>query len=507
MKFDKPRLALLAMFFHHLAAFGAANYVPAVIHTPALPPREFRGAWVATVANIDWPSKPGLPSGQQQSELIEILDRAAKLNLNAIILQVRPACDALYPSQIEPWSYYLTGAMGKPPEPFYDPLAFALAEAHKRGLELHAWFNPYRAGIFASKGTPSANHISKTRPNLVRKYGGFLWLDPGEKEVQDYSLNVVMDVVRRYDIDAVHFDDYFYPYKERDAQGHEMAFPDNASWERYGAGGKLSRDDWRRQNVNDLVHRVYESIKAVKPWVKFGISPFGIWQPGHPEQIKGFNSYASLYCDSRKWLENGWLDYCSPQLYWSIEFPDTSFPVLLKWWEHENQKHRNLWPGVDSDKVGRPSKSDEPVWTYEELLRQIKISRQLGGRSPGVIHWSMKSLMQNRGSLATALTNGAYGEPALVPASPWLEPKSPSPPRIVATAGGSLRWEPAQMEDVSAWVLQTRTGKQWRTSILPGKMREQSLSGLPDAIALTAIDRCGVASLPAVLKREMEAAR
>ncbi len=501
MNVAKPRLLLLAALFHTLAASRAANYVPAAIRPPALPAREFRAAWVATVANIDWPSKPGLPSGQQKAELIEILDRAAKLKLNAIVLQVRPACDAMYASPVEPWSYYLTGAMGKPPEPYYDPLAFAVAEAHKRGLELHAWFNPYRAGILASKGTPSANHISKIHPNLVRRYGSFLWLDPGEKEVQDYSLSVVMDVVKRYDIDGIHFDDYFYPYKELDAQKQEMDFPDEASWKRYGAGGKLSRADWRRQNVNDLVRRVYDSIKAVKPWVKFGISPFGIWQPGYPAQIKGFNSYESLYCDSRKWLASGWLDYCSPQLYWSIDFPDTSFPVLLKWWEHENAKHRNIWPGINSDKVGRPSRSEEPAWTYKELLDQIKISRQQGGHAPGVIHWSMKSLMQNRGGLATALENGPYAEQALVPASGWLERQSPAKLRLLAAGDGGLKWEPVEMENISAWVFQTRTGKQWHTSILPGGVREQPLTDSPDAVVLTAIDRCGLASSPLLLKR------
>jgi uncharacterized lipoprotein YddW (UPF0748 family) len=504
MNFQFPASILLLASLTLSAAEATPAYSPAAIKPPPLPTREFRGAWVATVANIDWPSKPGLLVDQQKAELIAILDRAAKFNLNAIILQVRPACDAMYASQIEPWSYYLTGEMGRAPEPFYDPLTFAVTEAHKRGLELHAWFNPYRAGILASKSVPSANHISKTHPNLVRKYGGFLWLDPGEKEVQDYSLSVVMDVVNRYDIDGVHFDDYFYPYKELDAQKQEMDFPDEASWKRYGARGRQSRDDWRRENVNLMVRRVYDSIKAVKPWVKFGVSPFGIWQPGYPQQIKGFNSYATLYCDSRKWLANGWVDYCSPQLYWSIDLPDQSFPVLLKWWSKENPKHRNIWPGINSDKVGRRPKSDEPSWTIEEIINQIKIERRESGSAAGVIHWSMKALMQNRGGLGIALINGLYAERALVPPSPWLERRSPAKPRLQVVNDRELNWEPAATEKISAWVLQTRTDNQWHTSILPGETRAHLLSGSLDAIALTAIDRCGLASSPMVLKQEAE---
>jgi uncharacterized lipoprotein YddW (UPF0748 family) len=212
---------------------GAAVFQPCTV-TPPPPPREFRAAWVAAVGNIDWPSKRDLSTAEQKAELLAILDRAAELKLNVVILQVRPAADALYASAIEPWSEYLTGAMGKPPEPFYDPLAFAVAEAHRRGLELHAWFNPFRARHFSAKSPIAGSHISRRRPQWVRPYGKQLWLDPGEKGVQDYSLSVVMDVVKRYDIDGVHFDDYFYPYKEPDAAGRDLDFPDGLSWRRYG---------------------------------------------------------------------------------------------------------------------------------------------------------------------------------------------------------------------------------------------------------------------------------
>ncbi|MDW8310812.1 MAG: family 10 glycosylhydrolase, partial [Verrucomicrobiales bacterium] len=253
--------------------------------TPPSPAREFRGAWVATVKNIDWPSRPGLTADQQKAELTAMLDQAARLKLNAILLQVRPACDALYASRFEPWSPYLTGRMGKPPEPYYDPLEFAVTQAHRRGLELHAWFNPYRALVKSPDLEVAPTHVSRKRPELVRDYGKYLWLDPGDPAVQDYSISVVLDVVRRYDVDGVHFDDYFYPYPEKGSDGTEMDFPDEPTWKKYGLRSGLSRDDWRRQNVNGFIQRLYRSIKAAKPWVKFGISPFGIWRPGHPPQI------------------------------------------------------------------------------------------------------------------------------------------------------------------------------------------------------------------------------
>src|SRR5579871_3371768 len=301
--------------------------------TPPPVPREFRGVWVATVANIDWPSKPGLSTDQQKAEMLAILDKAAQLKLNAIIFQVRPGCDALYDSRLEPWSEYLTGQMGRAPDSYYDPLAFAVEEAHKRGLELHAWFNPYRARHAEAKSSISPDHVSQMHPDLVKQYGRSLWLDPGEKAVQDYSLSVILDVVRRYDIDGVHIDDYFYPYKETDAQNKVLPFPDDASWQKYvQSGGTLSRDDWRRQNVDTFIERLYKGVKEVKPWVKFGISPFGIWRPGYPAQVKGFDAYQELNADSRKWLRNGWLDYWTPQLYWKIDQTGQSYPVLLKWW-------------------------------------------------------------------------------------------------------------------------------------------------------------------------------
>ncbi|HEU0040122.1 MAG TPA: family 10 glycosylhydrolase [Verrucomicrobiae bacterium] len=492
----------------------AVSYEPANF-TPPKPEREFRGAWVATVGNIDWPSRPDLGVAEQKAELLAILDRATQLKLNAIIFQVRPACDALYASPIEPWSEYLTGAMGKAPQPFYDPLKFAVEEAHKRGLELHAWFNPYRAAHPSAKSPTASNHISKTKPSLVRRYGKHLWLDPGEKEVQDYSLSVVMDVVKRYDVDGIHFDDYFYPYKESEG-GQEIDFPDDASWKRFGAGGKLSRDDWRRENVNIFIRRVYESIKATKPWVKFGVSPFGIWRPGNPPQIKGYDAYAELYADSRKWLVNGWLDYFTPQLYWAIEPKEQSFPVLLHWWDEQNSGKRHIWPGLNTTRARSRTGTEEVLdrtnvrtnasrergsWKPDEIVSQIRMASKQPV-SAGHVHWSMKSLMRSP-ELDAALERTVYAGPALIPACKWLDSVPCEKPKLSVATGNlsaKLSWETAPAEKTALWILQFERGGKWTTQILPGNRRSHILDGSPpEALALSAVDRIGNVSTAATL--------
>jgi uncharacterized lipoprotein YddW (UPF0748 family) len=338
-------------------------------------PRELRGVWVATVANIDWPSRRDLTVEEQKAELLRIFDRAASLGLNAIFLQVRPMADAIYPAPDSPWSEYLTGTMGKAPEPAYDPLAFAVAEAHARGLELHAWFNPFRARHPTATSELDPRHLSVRRPELVRAYGQHLWLDPGDADARAEVLNAVLDVVRRYDVDGVHMDDYFYPYPE-DA----LAFPDEATWRRYRAkGGRLRRDDWRRKNINDFVSTLYTSVKALRPTVQVGISPFGIWRPRHPRQIRGFDAYAQLYADARLWLRRGWVDYLAPQLYWPIDRREQSFPVLLRWWMSQDRRRRGIVAGLFASK-----------WSAEEIERQIALTRRAKAR--GFILFSARAL-------------------------------------------------------------------------------------------------------------------
>lgn len=384
------------------------------VSSPALPPpaREFRGVWVATVDNIDWPSKRDLTTEQQKVELEAILDKCQELNLNAVILQVRPSCDALYPSTLEPWSEFLTGKQGRSTNPAWDPLAFAVQEAHYRGLELHAWFNPYRAKHPAMKGDLAPSHIANTNPDVVKTYGKYLWLDPGEPIVQKRSLDVMLDVVKRYDVDGVHMDDYFYPYPVKDAKGRNVPFPDDRSYTTYRTdGGKLSRDDWRRKNVDDFIQALYQGVKKQKPWVKVGISPFGIYRPGQPEGIKaGIDQYAELFADCKKWLREGWCDYFTPQLYWPIKQTAQSYPKLLDWWITQNVKKRLIWPGNFTGQIGEKQAN----WPVQEVLDQIEITRKAKGAT-GNVHFSMKSLLQNWKGIGEALVKGPYKDKALVP--------------------------------------------------------------------------------------------
>ncbi len=366
---------------------------------------EFRGVWVATVYNLDWPSKPGLPEAEQKAQLRAILDRAAQLKLNAILLQVRPASDTLYASKREPWSAFLTGKQGV--SPGYDPLEYAIAEAHARKIELHAWVNPFRAATSTGKGAAS-NHVTQTHPEWIRRFGTQLWIDPGEPAARDYVRDVIVDIVRRYDIDGVHIDDYFYPYPLKPG---EASFPDDASWERYGAASGLSRPDWRRDNINRFVEALYRGVKAEKSSVRVGISPFGIWRPRVPATIEaGLDAYAQLFADSRYWLQQGWCDYLAPQLYWGIEPAKQSFPVLLKWWREQSRAGRPIWPGIATERIGekRPA---------QEIARQIALTREglSGNAAPGHIHWSMKALMRDQGGIDGVLTREVYAERADAP--------------------------------------------------------------------------------------------
>ena len=336
----------------------------------------------------------------------------------------------MYASRLEPWSYFLTGSQGRPPQPYYDPLAFAVTEAHRRGIELHAWFNPYRARHpDDTTATAAPLHISRTNPAVVHRYGSYLWMDPGEPVVRRKTIEVVLDVVRRYDIDGVHIDDYFYPYPERTRRQGVIPFPDDRSWRAYKRNeGTLSRDDWRRQNVDRLVEELYTGIKRTKPWVKFGISPFGIWRPGYPESVQGFDAYEKLYADSRKWLTEGWVDYWTPQLYWRTTAPQQRYADLLTWWRGQNHKGRNLWPG---NYTSRASSRRTAPWPVAELFDQILESRAQLSPNSGNVHFSMDAFFANRDSLNERLIGGLYAEPALVPPSPWLADGFPDAPVVV----------------------------------------------------------------------------
>src|SRR5579883_698609 len=445
-----------------IGLFALCCITPVAFAADAPPPlkREFRGVWIATVGNIDWPSKPGLPAETQKAELCAILDKAAELKLNAVIFQVRPMADALYESKLEPWSEYLTGTMGK--SPGYDPLAFAVEEAHKRGLELHAWFNPYRARHPSAKSTTSENHITRRRPDIAKPYGAHHWMNPTHPDVQNHSLAVILDVVKRYDVDGIHIDDYFYPYKEKNAAGKIIPFPDDDTWEAFQkAGGKLSRDDWRRDAVNAFVKRMYAETKKLKPWVKVGISPFGIWRPGHPAGIAGLDQFTEIYADAKLWLNEGWIDYFAPQLYWPIAQEKQSFPKLLDWWASENTKKRHLWPEVFTNRVTGAPKG----WHAKEIVEQIAIARKQSG-SVGVIHFSAKALVRNSGDIADELKK-VYAEPALVPESPWLAEgqRSPKPEVTLATLDGKPAFRVKAAEGTRFIVVQQLVGEAWKTNV------------------------------------------
>ena len=472
-----------------------------VSNTPPTIAREFRGVWVATVANIDWPSSRTLSTADQQRELITLLDRAAALKLNAVLFQVRPAADALYASKLEPWSEYLTGAQGRAPDPYWDPLEFAVREAHARNLELHAWFNPYRARNDDARSPLAKMHIARTDPALVKKYAGFLWMDPGEPLVRERTLKVVLDVVKRYDIDGVHIDDYFYPYPEHTKRGRPILFPDERSWARFKKnGGTLSRADWRRSNVDALVHELDVGVHKTKPWVKFGVSPFGIWRPGFPAQVRGFDAYSELYADGRKWLREGWVDYFSPQLYWPTTKPQQPYGALLDWWVGENSHSRHMWPGNFTSRAGGTGRSD---FSVAELVEQIRVTRSRPG-STGNVHFSMKSFLVNQAKMNDALLAGPYASQALVPVSPWLDvAAAPTPlPGLV----GTVRADTLLLSTVSKkapwqWLVQLRTDTAWVSVLLPGSTTAWPVPAglIPTVISVTALNRTGAESTPVTI--------
>ena len=490
------RRALLVLAAPVLASCASAPTTPGPggPDPDVLPPieREFRGLWTATVSNIDWPSQPGLSPEQQRSELESIMDRARAAGLNAIVFHVRPAGDALYRSSLEPWGRMLTGVQGA--DPGYDPLEFAVAQAHRRGLELHAWVNPFRAGRTADSSSLAPTHLFHTRRDLVRVYGTQLWMDPGEPEVHDHSMRVVRDIVRRYDVDAVHLDDYFYPYPQAAPGGGTLAFPDNAAFQAHGGGATLG--DWRRANVDRFLERLYREVHAEKSWVRVGISPFGIWRPGHPAGVTGLDAYEAIYADARKWLTSGWLDYLAPQLYWRIDPPQQSFTALLDWWLGENTQRRFVWPGTATYRLYEGT----PLFTTAEIVNQVNAARARG--TQGVLFYNTTTtLSRNGGEVANALRTAVFPGPAIAPATTWLDAEVPPAPVVtgIAAAGGGWRGDIATTgEPVRFFHIRYRAGSTWRARVVGGTERTVELpatgASAVDWVVVNAIDRVGNAS-------------
>ncbi|PHV12528.1 glycoside hydrolase family 10 protein [Chitinimonas sp. BJB300] len=467
--------------------------------------QEFRGVWVATVANIDWPSQPGLPSAQQQAEIRAILDRVVALNLNAIVLQVRPTADAIYPSALEPWSAYLTGKQGQPPQPEYDPLALWINEAHARGLELHAWFNPFRAWHRRISMPLADSHVARKQPEWVRPYGDYLWLDPGEPAAAERALAVMGDVLRRYDIDGIQIDDYFYPYPipaagRAGARGAVQDFPDQATWRRYQAGGgKLNRADWRRDNVNRLVEATYKLVHTEKPWVKFGISPFGIGRPDlRPPGIVGFSQYDQLYADAELWLERGWVDYLAPQLYWPVDQPRQAFPILLASWQRTNPLGRHIWPGLNISRLDGSSSG----WSTNEITKQIEASRQPAGQS-GQLHFSMRTLLQDQQAIGAALLQQSYPTPALLPSYPWLGSQRLATPSLTFQADTARLQIDTPRSSPARLAVWKQYASGWQLDIQAASQTTVELAAHPEwgavrAVAVQVQDRLGQLSEVAI---------
>ena len=391
------------------------------------PKRELRAAWIASVVNIDWPSKKGLTSHEQQQEYVKLLDHLHSLGMNAVVVQVRPVADAFYPSSYEPWSEYLSGTQGVPPSPYYNPLTFMIEETRKRGMEFHAWFNPYRASM-NEDFIHSKDHPINMNPEWFVKYGGKWYYDPGHPGAQEFVLLSIMETIKHYDLDAVHFDDYFYPYKIANEE-----FPDSSSYAEYGKEAFANIDDWRRNNVDYFVEELSKRIKLEKPHVKFGISPFGVWRnksndPLGSDTRAGVTNYDDLYADILKWLKEGWIDYVTPQLYWHIGFELADYEVLTEWWS-KNTFGKHLYIGQGIYRVGGKGWEDP-----DEIVNQINLNRTYKNIH-GSMFFSSKTFLQDKNGV-NAKIKKLYSNKALIPTMPWIDDTAPAAP-ILREVGGN----------------------------------------------------------------------
>ncbi|MEM9664771.1 MAG: family 10 glycosylhydrolase [Bacteroidota bacterium] len=409
------------------------------------PPREeFRGAWIATVINLDWPKTSAGPS--QRQRLRNMLDSLQTVGINAVFFQVRSEGDAMYASDLEPWSYWLNGEQGKAPEPFYDPLAFVIEEAHARGMELHAWFNPFRASRNAGGYPLDPSHALVENPEWMLTFGNLRLFDPGLPAVRDYITTVIMDVVRRYDIDGVHFDDYFYPYPP-----NQVTNQDAASFAAHSRG-VTNRGDWRRENINLFVQQVGDSIRAVKPHVKYGISPFGIWKSGVPAGIVGLDAYETLYADATAWLDNQSIDYVIPQLYWAFG-GGQDYASLATWWS-ATSLGRHLYTGHGLYRADRATFSGT-LYNANEVPRQVRYNRGDPGIQGSVFFRAENLYTLSTKGIRDSLRTTLYRHPAFTPTMSWKDQTPPGTPvALAATRSGgqtvALSWQPPAVTGAEA---------------------------------------------------------
>ncbi|MBU6245421.1 MAG: family 10 glycosylhydrolase [Actinomycetales bacterium] len=414
------------------------------------PKHDLRAMWIATVLNVDWPARPGQSAADQQQQMRDWLDLAVRNNFNAVVLQVRPSADAFWPSAYEPWSAYLTGVQGR--DPGYDPLAFAVEQAHQRNLAVHAWFNPYRVTMGPRMSKLAPGHPARQHPEWLVRHQGRITFDPGIPQVREHVVNAIMDAVTRYDIDAVHFDDYFYPYGARGKR-----FADAATYAAYGGG--LSLADWRRANVNALIKDVSDRIRASKPWVQFGISPFAVWRnaatdPSGSRTRAGVESYDDLYADTRMWVREGWIDYIAPQAYWTRGFRLADYEKVVQWWAGEVDASRanghdvGLYIGEATYKAG----TNDGRWRRpRELSQHLAYAAGLP-QVQGHIYFSAKDVRADRKRSTTRLVRRWYSRPALQPvvgaasgsatgsASGSTSDTAPSPVTDATARAGALAW-------------------------------------------------------------------
>lgn len=456
---------------------------------------EFRAVWIATVENIDWPSKRTLTPEQQRAEFIRILDMHQRNGMNAIVMQIRPVTDAFYPSTYEPWSEYLNGKQGLPPSPFYDPLKFMIDETHKRGMEFHAWFNPYRAVFNVTKSSVAPGHITRLFPQWFVTYGTTKYFDPGMPQAREHVNRVIRDVVERYDVDAIHFDDYFYPYR---IPGKE--FPDNASYAKYGNG--INKEDWRRSNVDSIIKQLSATIKSVNPRVKFGISPFGVWRnsskdPRGSASKAGITNYDDLYADILFWANEGWIDYIVPQLYWEIGHKLVDYKMLLDWWaDNTYGKHLYIGHGIyrTTEVKAGPWKDKDQI---PEQIRYLRANPNVLGS----VYFSSKTFASNPNGWNDTLRNNYYRYPALVPPMKWIDSVPPLKPLTETIKKGEVRLLYRGAEPIKGFAvytvpfgkLSTRANATMVKVLVADKNFDLDLSELPakdnDRIFVSSVDR------------------
>ncbi len=431
------RSAVLLLLFVVVASTSMSAYAQ-----DEPPKYEFRGAWIATVLNLDWPVRT-VPPNIQQLQLTDMLDKLQAAGINVVFFQVRSETDAMYDSPYEPWSFWLTGEQGRAPQPFYDPLAFVIEEAHKRGMELHAWFNPYRSVRQVGNYTIDPSHVSQQHPDWTLTLDDLIILNPGIQEVRDYITTVISDVVRRYNIDGVHFDDYFYPYPP-----DQISFQDQFEYND-DPRGFTNIGDWRRDNVNLFVQQVADSINAIKPWLKYGISPFGIWKNGVPNGIIGLDAYNVVYADAVAWYENESIDYLTPQLYWRLG-GNQDYARLANWWEQQ-RNGRHLYPGHGVYRSDRSTFSGT-LFSDREIPNQVRFNRGNDGIDGSVFFRAKNITSFPSKGFADSLSTDLYRYPALTPPMAWKDPFAPdAPTNLVAAEAGTdevvLAWTPPASSD------------------------------------------------------------